>query len=510
MFAMATAGNNQTREIFQVDSQGIAVSKGAVKEFAFVEVAKTGRVTDKNHLRIIRKHVMKDIGKARRKKTTAPEGSKADPLAIIALSSGEKGAREFQAGRHLEQPIIPTGLVGSGRMDPFSPYPVPLDMETLFLIDHVYTWPDVHLRPFRDIWLPISMADAAFFTEILSHIALHVYTLRQGFTRASECPQSIVLHTQAIKSVIARLMDPILGTSEGVVGTILAFACFSHRTNDWAEYDMHIDALQKIINRRGGVDSLIHNQELRQLISGVDMAATCVLRKTKTTFPLPSILKSSKYCTAKMPWPIPPAVYQEESIWKHSFSAESVLFPVFHDLTTFIMELKCEARRNSCLNTQVTLANRPTIFALMDRFDKISTSIEDITTDNLIEECCRIGAILLLTGICNHFPSSEDIERPLDIQSLIRKLHIILIKLSYNRYWTLGKQLMLWATALGAIFTINKEEQNDFLDIMASIGGELRLHNWMEVLLTVSNLLWVGEVLDEKFSNIVLLKGWWQ
>jgi len=79
----------------------------------------------------------------------------------------------------------------------------------------------------RHRWFPISMSDAAFFNEILSHVALHVYNLRHGFSREVDCPQSMILHSRAVNSVRTRLDDPILGTSDGIIGTVLAFACFS-------------------------------------------------------------------------------------------------------------------------------------------------------------------------------------------------------------------------------------------------------------------------------------------
>lgn len=108
----------------------------------------------------------------------------------------------------------------------------------------VNTWPDIQLRPFKDMWLysnpfedhmadlrvrwfPISMPDAAFFNEILSHVSLHVYTLRHGLSRETECPQSMILHSRAVASVRKRLCDPVLGISDGIIGTVLAFACFS-------------------------------------------------------------------------------------------------------------------------------------------------------------------------------------------------------------------------------------------------------------------------------------------
>jgi hypothetical protein len=250
----------------------------AANIFEFVEVDNNGRVTDKNHLHTIRKHIMKDIGKARRKKGPLPAFSKHE------AESRVKGCtnKNFDRTQAEDDPIVPVphaGFLGSGRLDPFLCYPVPVDMEMLFLIDHVHTWPDSHLRPFKDTWFPISISDSAFFNEILSHFSAHVFMLRNGVHNIDDCPQSIDLHSRAIKSVRQRLLDPVLGISDGVIGTVLAFACFSHRTNDWAEYDMHMAALYGIIEARGGVSCLSPNPILRKLLSGVDLAGTCFFEK---------------------------------------------------------------------------------------------------------------------------------------------------------------------------------------------------------------------------------------
>jgi hypothetical protein len=83
----------------------------AAKEFAFVEVDINGRVTDKNHLHTIRKHIMKDIGKARRK----PIFSTSQYIA----NSNVTTLRDIRVNKTQEEDdfIVPTpesGFLGSG------------------------------------------------------------------------------------------------------------------------------------------------------------------------------------------------------------------------------------------------------------------------------------------------------------------------------------------------------------------------------------------------------------
>jgi hypothetical protein len=147
----------------------------------------------------------------------------------------------------------------------------------------------------------------------------------------------------------------------------------------------------------------------------------------------------------------------------------------------------------------------------MSRLVEISIPVEQITVDNLLEECCRIAALLLLAGISDHYIAHSGTcigKSTLSTAAQVRKLHIVLVGLANYRNWILLKPLMLWSLALGAVSASDEEESNDMLHLMVYTGELLGLHNWMDVLLSVSNLLWVSEVFNEKFSKLVAGKPW--
>jgi hypothetical protein len=460
--------------------------------FAFVEVDVSGRVTDKKHLHTIRKHIMKDIGKARRKRPASQPETKSK----VKSSRGNSVIPNPQAG-----------LLGSGRMDPFVCYPVPVDMEMLFLIDHVHTCSDPYLRPFKDTWFPISLSDSAFFNEILSHVAAYVFTLRNGLQNRDDCTQSIALHSRAIHSVRKRLLDPVLGISDGVIGTVLAFACFSHRTNDWAEYDMHMGALYRIIEARGGISYLSANPVLRQLLSRVDLAGTCFLERPRPLFPLPVGGGES----TSWPWAIPQTPYPDQSIWKHAFPARSPIVPIFHEITTFVMILKSDLMRNVSKEEISLSINRSTIRSLVDRLEEISVPISAITEGNLIEECCRLAALLLLGNISSHFSVSGSGQLDIENHNLptnVQKLHTILITNLHYKEWLLFKPLLNWSACLAAVSTENEEMKDDFLHLIIYAGRLMGLGSWREALITAGNMKWIGEVFDERFLSITERLSW--
>jgi hypothetical protein len=80
-----------------------------------------------------------------------------------------------------------------------------------------------NFRPFRDCWFPIAMLDAAAFHQVLSNSALQLASLKAEGTQ--ETVESMRYHTRAIESVQQRISDPVLGITDGIIVTIIAFAC---------------------------------------------------------------------------------------------------------------------------------------------------------------------------------------------------------------------------------------------------------------------------------------------
>jgi hypothetical protein len=129
----------------------------------------------------------------------------------------------------------------------------------------------------------MSLSDPALFYEILSHISRDITASFPGYSKEK---QAFALHSQALQSVNKRLSDPVESVSDGIIATILGFACFSvscllsfrdcyanemqHSDRDWASYDMHIEGLRTIITLKGGVHAIDHNRILRLLLSGYD------------------------------------------------------------------------------------------------------------------------------------------------------------------------------------------------------------------------------------------------
>lgn len=72
----------------------------------------------------------------------------------------------------------------------------------------------------------MSLSDPALLYEILSYISRDITASFPGYEKEEE---AVALHSQALQSVNKRLSDPVESVSDGIIATILSFACFSVR-----------------------------------------------------------------------------------------------------------------------------------------------------------------------------------------------------------------------------------------------------------------------------------------
>jgi len=82
--------------------------------------------------------------------------------------------------------------------------------------------------PYRDAWLPVGLTDAATFHQVLSNAALNIASLR-GRESVPESRESIVHHTKAVMLVKQNMSNKLTATSDTVIASITAFACYAVR-----------------------------------------------------------------------------------------------------------------------------------------------------------------------------------------------------------------------------------------------------------------------------------------
>jgi hypothetical protein len=106
------------------------------------------------------------------------------------------------------------------------------------------------------------------------------------------------------------------------------------------------------------------------------------------------------------------------------------------------MILKSDLMREVSKSEIALSIDRSTIHSLVDRLEDLSVPVLVITEDNLLEECCRLVALLLIRNISSYFSVSGS--SPLDTENYnlttnVQKLHMILVTNLYYKKWLLFK-----------------------------------------------------------------------
>jgi hypothetical protein len=137
----------------------------------------------------------------------------------------------------------------------------------------------LHSRPVRLLWVSLAMADRDSFSITLAHASNLIAQARdQGY---AETRESLKYYTSAVQAVSKRLQISTDSTSDGVIGTILGFACLDvspqltrvfFDTNqiqityrNWQRWNAHMNGVQKIVQLRGGAGLLQTSYELQMI-----------------------------------------------------------------------------------------------------------------------------------------------------------------------------------------------------------------------------------------------------
>ncbi|KAI0890278.1 uncharacterized protein GGS22DRAFT_11318 [Annulohypoxylon maeteangense] len=250
-------------------------------KFEFVNVACPGDV--KQHSTAIRRHVMKDIGKARRKPRTK-KGK-------VIMGEGSSSATTDQDEA---QPSSPSRVVRlpSPRMDGTLHtivFPINMDQKRLNLIQYVVDEARNTYRPFRFPWLTMGLSDIAAWHITLANAV--VYRGMKPGEKKSEFTnlEAMKWYTLSLASITKRLADPAESESEGLIIAVTGFVCHDASIGNFERFAIHIEGLQRLINKKGGLHAL-SSPFLRLMISWLDLAgATYFNSKPRFHIPRDSI-----------------------------------------------------------------------------------------------------------------------------------------------------------------------------------------------------------------------------
>ncbi|KAI0848898.1 hypothetical protein F5Y00DRAFT_262054 [Daldinia vernicosa] len=256
-------------------------------EFEFVNVARPGDV--KRHSTKIRRHVMKDIGKARRKPRAKTRGE----VVVIGENSSPAGkdGDTSQRGSSSTTSLVLPDPRGDSILQTL-PYPIDMNEERLSLIRYVVDEAKSHYRPFRFTWLTMGLSDTAAWHITLANAASYrqASQLPPGSTAEYSCSvEAMKWYTLSLASITKRLADPNEKDTEGLIVAITGFVCHDATIGNFDRFRIHMEGLQRIINKKGGLDAL-NSPFLRLMISWLDLiGATYYNSKPRFSIPEGSI-----------------------------------------------------------------------------------------------------------------------------------------------------------------------------------------------------------------------------
>jgi len=113
--------------------------------------------------------------------------------------------------------------------NPLAIFPLKTNERMRQLVSFLHDSMDITPRPLGPIWFTVGMTDKSAFQLTLGNAA-YCFNKETSLYKGErfehgETEESMSFYTAAMESVKSRLRDPIDGVSEGVIGSVLGFAC---------------------------------------------------------------------------------------------------------------------------------------------------------------------------------------------------------------------------------------------------------------------------------------------
>ncbi|KAJ5128128.1 hypothetical protein N7448_008907 [Penicillium atrosanguineum] len=117
--------------------------------------------------------------------------------------------------------------------------------------------------PFRDIWVPLDLSNAASFNGILAHAAADFFGSR-GDVNSSEI---LKFKTEAIGIINKWLGTAVTATNDEVFAGVVRLLTFERYWGSRERFDLHKHGLRHMVKARGGYQAFEPNWRLQLVLS---------------------------------------------------------------------------------------------------------------------------------------------------------------------------------------------------------------------------------------------------
>ncbi|PYI35699.1 hypothetical protein BP00DRAFT_442487 [Aspergillus indologenus CBS 114.80] len=242
--------------------------------FEFIAVAGDNVAGDAITRRRVRSHAMVDYrrrtAKPKRKETTSIEVDTSSSLqgsVLSPLGSSPSLQEKQQSCTDGSVAVAPLPMLDASRSDPFGTFPIDRDRQTRRLWDHMYDGTCSMFRTMLDIGFLDVVRESIALSQLLSASSKHL-----GHLYADDSGTDHYRYTVHATTLLQqRLGDPATCVTDEVVVAVLAFCCYANMTRDPKLLNVHMDGLSRILDCRGGVQSLDSSPLLRTMLYWVDV-----------------------------------------------------------------------------------------------------------------------------------------------------------------------------------------------------------------------------------------------
>ncbi|KAK6543234.1 hypothetical protein TWF694_000002 [Orbilia ellipsospora] len=491
---------------------GSTIKIASSPALAFINVTHPSAL--KQHSTEIRKHVMRDIGHARRRtkvkdvrrmrKTTATitnaEKSLTNAMRIRSVSDDRT---ERQVLCHMAQLARRYGPLDEKNLHAFL-YPMEMGEPQLQTIRNLFSQTSrPRRRPLLSIWFALMATDVGAFHLLLASSYLASGCSIPGNNTPSVPYQknnttALLYYNKSIVSVKKRILQSNASSDDGLIIALLSFLCYNVKIQNFEQWNIHIIGLERLIALRGGIDTL-DNAYTRLLIIWQDLCGAAAI-DVSPRFPLSPDLNF--YAAYK-------GLGTRSSIFRSNLEGLRITSPSFEEtinvlefmagVSIFIKDGAADETfwDNDIQTTQliINLVHKALSLPRMEPESVYLCAL--LTPDLIIREVLRGSMIIFLALLKVRSGFSM---APLELVKHISSLRFFLSLPTIN--WSFIPELKLWVLFICSFGPSSGDREWS----VSHIKGEMlkhRLSNSADVLKVVNEIIWIENLVPKEYLRCI-------
>ncbi|KAL7905801.1 hypothetical protein GGI35DRAFT_123250 [Trichoderma velutinum] len=470
-----------------------------------------GKPRDSQTKRQIRQHVMRDIGKARRKPPRNPQVKlrvrSAEPAAESSSSSSLTAPTNTEAADTGAGQLIP--LPQSQRQQsqygneprPLPPLARPFwDQHPLAVLEVSWgmdafaayglalaaSWDNVRGSCRSRFWFPFAFKDPGFCRKLLTGPEVRAAVQSQSMERSITF--ALARSTEVVSCIESKLRQPDLTLALGnnVIRSVMGCICYNYIVADLDQARVHLNGLKLMITKRGGIESLSDDQDLVMMIFWIDTISS-LLFEQRPWFPMPSRLSIPPNPYHNFPDILTALPFHLSTICHNLNAHQLSVVSALQDIASLAdtVQSKLAALGEDLWKEGMFLGTllNPIAYRLMDTPPHPHPDMPCIFIEAL-----RLGALLWILQVKNmaqDYPGTPA-KYVTKLQQLLQD-HSIKNIVSSSAYFI---PFQLWLLLLCATMSEVPDERTNVLEMVASIMNEYGWE-WEEMMVNVKQLPWI-------------------